>query len=105
MVWQIVIEAETPGDSRTAFRLPIDASSIAQDLSAVQAHTLPVKSSSELPGQSKRTGRSSPLPASQPSPCTWRDPTMERRYRTVKPVSPPPQYAAQQGRCARQTLQ
>ena len=105
MVRQIVMAAETPGDSRTALRLPIDASRIAEDLTAVQAHTLPVKSSSELPGQSKRTGRSSPLPASQPSPCTWRDPTTEREYRTVKPVFPPAQYAAQHRRCARQTLQ
>ena len=40
MVRQIVIEAETPGDSRTMFRLCIDASSIAEGLTAVQAHVL-----------------------------------------------------------------
>ncbi len=40
MVRQIVIEAETPGDSRTMFRLRIDASLIAEDLTAVQAHLL-----------------------------------------------------------------
>ena len=40
MVRQIVIEAETPGDSRTMFRLRIDASAIAEGLAAVQAHVL-----------------------------------------------------------------
>jgi hypothetical protein len=40
MVRQIVIEAETPGDSRTMFRLRIDASAIAEGLTAVQAHVL-----------------------------------------------------------------
>jgi hypothetical protein len=40
MVRQIVIEPETPGDSRTMFRLRIDASLIADDLTAVQAHVL-----------------------------------------------------------------
>jgi hypothetical protein len=40
MVRQIVIEAETPGDSRTMFRLRIDASLIADDLTSVQAHIL-----------------------------------------------------------------
>ena len=40
MVREIVIEAETPGDSRTMFRLRIDANSIAEGLTAVQAHVL-----------------------------------------------------------------
>ncbi|HME85067.1 MAG TPA: hypothetical protein VKG91_11090 [Roseiarcus sp.] len=40
MVRQIVIELETPGDSRTMFRLRIDASLIANDLTAAQAHVL-----------------------------------------------------------------
>ncbi len=40
MVRQIVIEAETPGDSRTMFRLRIDESAIAEGLTAVQAHVL-----------------------------------------------------------------
>ncbi len=40
MVRQIVIEAETPGDSRTMFRLRMDARPIAEGLTAVQAHVL-----------------------------------------------------------------
>jgi hypothetical protein len=40
LVRQIVIEAETPGDSRTMFRLRIDAKPIAEGLTAVQAHIL-----------------------------------------------------------------
>jgi hypothetical protein len=40
MLRQIVIEAETPGDSRTMFRLRMDASMIADGLTAVQAHVL-----------------------------------------------------------------
>jgi hypothetical protein len=40
MARQIVIEAETPGDSRTMFRLRIDANLIAEELTAVQAHIL-----------------------------------------------------------------
>ena len=40
MVRQIVIELETPGDSRTMFRLRIDGTRIADDLTAVQAHIL-----------------------------------------------------------------
>ncbi len=40
MVRQIVIEAETPGDSRTMFRLRMNACSIAEGLTAVQAHIL-----------------------------------------------------------------
>jgi hypothetical protein len=40
MVRRIVIELETPGDSRTMFRLRIDDSAIADDLTAAQAHVL-----------------------------------------------------------------
>ena len=40
MVRRIVIELETPGDSRTMFRLRIDANLIAEGLTAVQAHIL-----------------------------------------------------------------
>ena len=40
MLRQIVIEAETPGDSRTMFRLRMDASVIGDGLTAVQAHVL-----------------------------------------------------------------
>ena len=40
MVREIVIEAETPGNSRTMFRLRINANSIAEGLTAVQAHVL-----------------------------------------------------------------
>ena len=40
MVRQIVIELEAPGDSRTMFRLRIDESLVADDLTAAQAHVL-----------------------------------------------------------------
>ena len=40
MLRQIVVEAETPGDSRTMFRLRIDANLIAKDLTTAQAHLL-----------------------------------------------------------------
>ncbi len=40
MVRQIVIELETPGDSRTMFRLSIDEDLIAERLTAVQTHIL-----------------------------------------------------------------
>ena len=40
MVRQIVIELETPGDSRTMFRLRINGSLIADNLTAAQAHLL-----------------------------------------------------------------
>jgi hypothetical protein len=40
MLRQIVIEAETPGDSRTMFRLRIDSNLIAEDLTTAQAHLL-----------------------------------------------------------------
>ncbi len=40
MVRQIVIELETPGDSRTMFRLHIGENFIADGLTAVQAHIL-----------------------------------------------------------------
>ena len=36
----IEVELETPGNSRTMFRLLIDGSAIADDLTAVQAHVL-----------------------------------------------------------------
>ena len=37
---KIVLETETPGDSRTMFRLLIDSKLIAAGLTAVQAHIL-----------------------------------------------------------------
>jgi hypothetical protein len=40
MLRQIVVEAETAGDSRTMFRLRIDANVIAEGLTAAQAHLL-----------------------------------------------------------------
>ena len=40
MLRQIVVEAETIGDSRTMFRLRIDANIIAEGLTAAQAHLL-----------------------------------------------------------------
>jgi hypothetical protein len=40
MLRQIMVEAETAGDSRTMFRLRIDANVIAEGLTAAQAHLL-----------------------------------------------------------------
>ncbi len=40
MVRQVVIELETPRDSRTMFRLLIDENLIAEGLTAAQAHIL-----------------------------------------------------------------
>jgi hypothetical protein len=40
MAWRILIEAETPGDSRAMFRLRIDTTPIADGLTAAQAHLL-----------------------------------------------------------------
>lgn len=40
MVRQIIIEPESPGDSRTMFCLLMDTSVIARNLTAVQAHIL-----------------------------------------------------------------
>ena len=40
MLREIVVEAETIGDSRTMFRLRIDANVIAEGLTAAQAHLL-----------------------------------------------------------------
>ena len=40
MLRQIVVEAETVGDSRTMFRLRIDANVIAEGLTAAQVHLL-----------------------------------------------------------------
>jgi hypothetical protein len=40
VVRRIVIEAETPGDSRTMFLVRVDSDVIAAGLTAVQAHIL-----------------------------------------------------------------
>ena len=40
MIGSIVVELETPGDSRTMFRLRIDDTVVADGLTAVQAHLL-----------------------------------------------------------------
>ena len=40
MLRQIVVETETAGNSRTMFRLRIDANVIAEGLTAAQAHLL-----------------------------------------------------------------
>ncbi|MBV8439118.1 MAG: hypothetical protein JO312_00910 [Hyphomicrobiales bacterium] len=40
MIEQIILETETPGDSRTMFRLRLDDRVIAEGLTAVQAHIL-----------------------------------------------------------------
>jgi hypothetical protein len=37
---QIVVEAETPDDSRTMFRLRVDEALVADGLTAVQAHAV-----------------------------------------------------------------
>ena len=78
MVKQIVIETETPGDSRTMFRLRIDSTSIAESLTAVQAHllvgeileriTVP-KSSSETAPDTPDVA--TPDPAAAPPPRGW----------------------------------
>jgi hypothetical protein len=39
-VKRIVVELETPGDSRTMFRLGLDDKIIGENLTAVQAHLL-----------------------------------------------------------------
>jgi hypothetical protein len=79
MVRQIVIEAETPGDSRTMFRLRIDASLIADDLTSVQAH-IPVGEIFEriaMPKPSEQTlsatesEASTQAPADAPAPRRW----------------------------------
>jgi hypothetical protein len=77
MVGQIVIEAETPGDSRTMFRLRIDASLIAEDLTAVHAHLLvgeileriAVPKSSV--GASPESDAASQAPFGVPTPRRW----------------------------------
>jgi hypothetical protein len=40
MIGRILVELETPGDSRTMFRLRIDDKVVADGLTAVQAHLL-----------------------------------------------------------------
>jgi hypothetical protein len=40
VISRITIEAETPGDSRTMFRLRIDDKAIAEGLTSAQAHLL-----------------------------------------------------------------
>jgi hypothetical protein len=40
MIARITIEAQTPGDSRTMFRVLINEKAIAEDLTAAQAHLL-----------------------------------------------------------------
>jgi len=66
MVRQIVIEAETPGDPRTMFRLRIDTSAIAEGLTAVQAHvlvggSLSVSRCRSRPASLRRLRRQTPL--------------------------------------------
>jgi hypothetical protein len=40
MIERIIIELETPGDSRTMFRVRMDDQMIAQNLTAAQAHLI-----------------------------------------------------------------
>ena len=62
MLRQIVVEAETIGDSRTMFRLRIDANVIAEGLTAAQAHLLvgEILDRFTLPKQDDRGVRSAP---------------------------------------------
>ena len=79
MLRQIVIEAETPGDSRTMFHPRIDARLIADGLTAVQAHVLigeilervalPNSSNKEHPPTDSLVARCSP--AASPGPRGW----------------------------------
>jgi hypothetical protein len=57
----IVIEAETPGDSRTMFRLRIDKHLIAEGLTAVQVHILVGETLERI---------ALPKPAEKPTPWT-----------------------------------
>ena len=88
MLRQIVIEAETPGNSRTMFRLRMDASTIADGLTAVQAHVLvgeilervTLPKSSHLPAVSL-VAQQSPAATLQPGGWSgWRN--LARRYET-----------------------
>ncbi len=67
MLRQIVIEAETAGDSRTMFRLRIDANVIAEGLTAAQAHLLvgEILDRFTLPKQDER-------PSVRSAPSRWR---------------------------------
>ncbi len=71
MVRQIVIEAESPGDSRTMFRLRIDASAIAEGLTAVQAHVLvgEILERIAVPGSPEEPA--TPAPDAAPPPRRW----------------------------------
>jgi hypothetical protein len=76
MVRQIVIELEAPGDSRTMFRLRIDKSLIADDLTAAQAHvligeiferiTLPESSEGASPAMESDADMRAPAPSPTP---------------------------------------
>ncbi len=72
MVRQIVIETETPGDSRTMFRLRIDANAIAEGLTAVQAHVLvgEILESIAVP-QSPGEPATPTAPDAAPTPRRW----------------------------------
>jgi hypothetical protein len=80
MVQQIVIEAETPGDSRTMFRLRIDASVIAEELTAVQAHILfgEILERVALPKASERAPSVTESDASTPSSASFPSPGQSR---------------------------
>ena len=74
MVRQIVIEAETPGDSRTMFRLRIDANAIAEGLTAVQAHVLvgEILERIAMPQSPSETATAT-APDAAPTPRRWLD--------------------------------
>jgi len=73
MVRQIVIEAETPGDSRTMFRLRIDASAIAEGLTAVQAHVLvgEILERIAVPQSPSEPATDTAPPDAAPTPRRW----------------------------------
>ena len=76
MVRQVMIEAETPGDSRTMFRLLIDATLIAEELTAVQAHILlgEILEQVALPQASERGSLVTESDASMPSSASFPSP-------------------------------
>jgi hypothetical protein len=60
---QIVLETETPGDSRTMFRLHVDAKLISEGLTAAQAHLLIGEILERIALPAKRAKGSDPMVA------------------------------------------
>ena len=94
MVRQIVIEAETPGDSRTMFRLRIDAMGAERRLAASSAARRSTNAMASQPRRSssdRRAGagpahlRDQPSPSSSLPPSTLRDASCRRDSREPSP--------------------